>query len=646
MTRYHSFPDQVTSLASAVLVALICSTTGILPSGMADDRPTVSGADPLDIKEAGQRDIVLYFPWSFQLPQIARHRDLPQRMLNEPVLQDYEVRQKLADQVIETWIKCFKESDDSEIRIVAVEHLSRSARLNNADLSPVEDLLIKTLQQTTDRQLFWGCLCAIRDGDLQQAAGALLDLAKVADDDTLRIVDPLLASWAYEPAISVWQSRLQDSLRKEGSNGARTGPTAYSCLLACQALAEIGAQPSADSISSIVVDRTTTFQLRHAAAVALRQLAPDAARDLAGNDVSGSLTQRLLAVELLNQGHDDAIQAIMPYCDDQNSAVALAAWDAAQRHAPEKLLPKLADGLAHGESGIRQCCTRLVRQFPTEERIQATLPLLADRHIGVRNSCRAAMSAIATANEALEQPIVDLLAQQINNPKTTWQSIEQACYVLGVLKRPEFGEACLKLCGHEKPEVYVSAAWLYHLMPEPKLKKEFMDVLEERLNRMTSGDNPDERNDLDRQLGFLLQAGGYSQCNEVLDTMVKQLDKYSGLGEQGRSAGLWGIGALKAGSKDEPMSAKVITTMNDRMNPLVPEYDLVRRMAAQSVGRIGARSSVPILQAAFPLDSAETGVPQTIRWALQFMGEASPGDIIPVEEPIGGWRLQPITSSR
>lgn len=647
MTRQISHQHQVASLPESlvncvfgvqpfvVLLALICLTNCFAPSGLADERPEIFGADPMDYEEAGQQNLVLHFPWKFRLPPVARYRHLPKRMLLEPMLQEAEFSQRLPGQFIETWIKCFEESNDLEIRVVALEHLARIARLKNTDLSPVADQLIETLQQPTDRQLFWGSLCAIRDGNLQQAADVLLDLAKDSNDDTLRIVDPLLASWSYEPAIAVWQSRLKDSTT-----------TATNRLMACDALAATGAQQATGAISDIVADTSSPFRLRRAAAVALCKLDSEAARNLAGNNEPPSLRQKLILVELLNQDHDDAMQTIMPFCDDQNSAVALAAWEAVQIHDGKRLLSKLTGGLKHKESGIRLCCTRLVAEFPNEERLQALMPLLADPHIRVRNGCRAALSKIASISPELEQPIVDFLAQQMNAQKTTWESIEQTCYALGELKRPEFAEACLKQCRHERQEVYIAAAWLYHLMPEPKLKKELKDVLDERLKRLLSGDYPAEHSDLDRQIGFLFQAGGYCQQSELLNTMVKQLNKASGLGEHGRAAGVWGIGALKADSKDAKLSAHVIDTMNDRVSPLEPEFDSVRRMAAQAIGRIAAESSIPVLQAAFPEDSATTKIPQTVRWALQVMGEASPGDIETFEEPVSGWRLQPITSSR
>ncbi len=113
-----------------------------------------------------------------------------------------------------------------------------------------------------------------------------------------------------------------------------------------------------------------------------------------------------------------------------------------------------------------------------------------------------------------------------------------------------------------------------------------------------------------------------------------------------RGAGVWGIGALKAGSKDKTFSNRVTTTMNDRASPVEPEFDSVRRMAAQSVGRIATESSIPTLQEAFRLDSATTGIPQTARWALQIMGEASPGEFRPFVESFSGWRLQPISPTK
>lgn len=603
------------------------------PSGIASDKPQLTGVDPQDVKVPGQRDLVQNFPWKFRLPEIVRIRDLPQRMLNEPFLEEADTISEIPDNFIATWIRCFQDAEDLEIRIVATEHLSRIARLKQVDLTPITNDLVKTLQSTSSRRLVWGCLAVIRDANLKQTADALTDLSASGDDDLRRLIDPLLLQWQHQPAIEVWMSRIQNQTSSTTSR-----------LLACRSLAALKVQKSAQPIAEFVTDPAASFQLRSAAAVAVNQLQPSMARALSVELLKGEKFEKLLAIKLLNQPHEDALNQLVTLCENSNPAVAVAAWDTVEAQDAERLLPLLEQGIQNSESGIRQCCCRLTARFPTTERIEWAFPMMADQHLSVRNACRKAMTEIGQEDLDLQQPIVDLAAQQLNNPQAPWQALEQACYLLAKFRRPEFAEIILPLCRHERPEVFVAAAWLFHLMPEPKLKQEFRQLMEERIQLATTGsraNNPIFR-ELDLQIGLLFQTAGYCKFMDELPHMMQQLNKQSGLGEQARSAGIWAIGALKAGTKDKATTKQLIGRLNDRNHPTFPEFNLARRMAAQAIGRIQSETAITHLESAFEEDGPPTYIPQTARWALQIFGNPSLGPIRPGLKPPGAWKLLPL----
>lgn len=599
----------------------------------ADEKPGVIGIDPLDVEVAGQRDLVLHFPWKFRFPDIVRFRELPHRMLNEPFLERADVVAEVPDRFVETWIRCFKDEPDLEIRIVAAEHLARVARAKNVDLTSIAANLIETLQSTSSRRLQWGCLMVLRDGNLKQSADVLTKLAASGDDDLRRLIDPVLVKWQYKPAIDVWMARVQDP---NSSNTSR--------LLACQSLAAVKATQATEPISKFITDAAESFQLRSESAKAVNYLQPTTARNIAGQLLDGSRLEKLLAIRLLNHAHIDAIDTVYPLCNDSDPAVSVAAWETLETHDAERLLPLLGQGIVNTESGIRACCTRLTSRFPTLERIQLISPMLGDNHLGVRNACRQALTLVGEEQPDLQQPIVDLIAPQLSNPKASWQAIEQTCYVLAKLRRPEFAEDCLQLCRHERPEVFVAAAWLFHLMPEPKFKTEFRALLDERLKIATSTLEANRRifQELDQQVGLLFQAAGYCGFTEELQHMTDQISKESGLSEQGRSAGIWGIGALNAGSKDESATKALVGRLVDRVHPVMPEFDIVRRMAAQGLGRVGSESAITHLKTAFEIDGTHTFIPQTARWSLQMLEQPSPGPIPETPASVGSWKLLPL----
>lgn len=571
----------------------------------------------------------VHFQGSVEVPDVVRYLQLPSRMVNELQLPPARHTVVLEDGLIEFFTQLLS-SQDVDLRIEAARSLDRIARGNHGDIAPAINALTK-LVDAENRHLRLAAARALAAADARQAAAALVEFCQHADDRSRMQIEPALVRWQADEAVEMWRSRLDES----GSSG-------LSLELACHGLKSVAAADASELVLRLLLNPNTPFAARRAAAEALASLDPGTARTTASTFGEGSVRDRLLAVALLAGPQAEARQELVRYCGDPANAVAADAWRRLETLQAELLQPELDAGLQHPDAEVRQAAIRVIDRFPGRENCDRLVERFSDEHIAVRNHARVVLLKHAQSDPALKEHAVTILEPALRG---NWQSAEQAVVAAAVLDQPQFAALCVPLLKHERPEVFVTAAWLIHLYPDALIMQEVDAVAQEKL-QVVSNAPVTVQDNVGAQLSFLFQTAGYLDYKPMLPLCTAQFSKTTGVDRSGRAGAMWAIGML---NRDQPVAdlvPKLVERLNDRDSIVNPEFDLVRRMAAMSLGRMKAAPTISDLRYAYGFDAPDSLIPEAVRWGLGRMDQEVPPmrKLSDTTTPVGGWRISPLKS--
>ncbi|MEZ6131545.1 MAG: HEAT repeat domain-containing protein [Planctomycetaceae bacterium] len=577
---------------------------------------------------AGQQE--LEFAGTIDLPEIARFADLPRRMYLEPELLLPDDILYLDDGRMELFLRLLETAPDNEILVDAIRSIERVATEKLSDASAAGRLLQKQLKSSDSRRVRQASASALAAiGDAQFAG----DVAKlcVPQYETLCLrIEPDFVAWGGDALRTTWLSRVQK-------------PDNFSTVLVRLASEGLVALNDASAVEPLlnVLASTTEYAKRHAAARAVSTLDEPRATREATTYAQGDIPDRLLACALLEQSQTDAALTLLStLCDDPANAVASQAWSSLLARDPHRLLEKLDRGLVHSDANVRTVVTKLVQTLPTIERCDAVHSLLADVHIGVRNAARTTLQDLATSQSELRPGILKNAGAVIGDASSGWQQVEQSLILLGELRHREWQADCVPWLDHVRPEVYVTAAWLLHLMPEQSVAEAVNEVTLRRykMGRPPGSSLPPEYNHL--QLVFLFQHAGLLRTKSLQPLCEEQFSKNAG-DPEARAAGLWALGKINEGKPDPTFIGKLLERIFDD-NPFQPEFFIVRRMAVLSIAWMDGRTAVSDLQRARATYGEHSMLGETVRWALPVLGAEQPPSLEPNHAPAGGFPVGPL----
>ena len=568
------------------------------------------------------------FKGELDLPKIVRFRELPMRMMLEITQEPGKTNVVLEPGHLEHFDNLVRTSTDPELQTDAANSLARIARGDHGDISGSIDGLQKLLT-SENRNVRRAAATALIEGKATGAAQSLLELSQTGNDRLRQLIDPALAAWSFAPAGEVWQARLTD-INTSGT----------SLALAAKGIEALKFTAATDAVQSLVTNANASFQARQEAARTLCSIAPAAAREVAAKWESGTMRERLLATRLLSSKDAGSPEKLLALCGDSENAIAAVAWGQLQQLQPALLRSQVESGHAHADTGVRMAAIQVMSKFPDAKHCGFLNTLTGDTHIGVRNHAREVLVAYAKAEPQLRDVVVSNAALAVES-NDTWQRTEQALHIAATLNEAKFAKLSVPLLTVDRPEVFVTAAWVVHLFPDPLIMEEVTRIAEQRYPRTK------ERSvgsDIGNQLAHLFQAGGYLEHKPMQALCEKQLNKGSIAGINARAAGVWALGMMNRDGSESPLIGQLIGRLNDRSTD-PPEMGLVRRMALMSIARMGAKSEIDQVHRAYKIDPPMTLIPEAARWALKQLGET---DIPPAKpprdatNPVGGWSVAPL----
>lgn len=560
------------------------------------------------------------------LPAIVRYPQLPVRMHLEPVIPWPVTNTYLDDRMVPLWQRVLEEATDSDMQQAAAMHLAHVAEQRLANVTAAGPALISLAKSTDEESVRYACAKALASCEIKSAADDLIQYASAGTDLQRLAIEPTLARWKVENAISLWTPRLSDSFT-----------SGVSFRLAAEGLEALNHQPSVDLLSSIAVNRAADFGKRMAASRAIAVLDPAKAKIAAESLISGDPQNRLLALAMLDNVQPESWTTAATLCTDESDAVASAAWQQIFTRQPELLTAHLAVGYQHRDAKIRIKAARVFRLYPDADRTRMLHSLVSDIHIEVRNVARQMLLAVALEHSELREQIISQAAAMLKPESKDWQGIEQSLALLGQLHAPQFSEACFGLLDYPKDEVGISAAWLIHLSPDVAIYDKTKTYIETTESLMSNGK---AQGNASLRQALLLQYAGLVRMRELRPLMEKQFPKDPSGSPQKRASALWALGLILERNPEPEVVKKLEQRIKDRSG-IPPEHVLVQRASVMALGLMRASSARDTVFESYEIDSQEAGTAGTARWIMPLLGEPMPPDFLPRDTFVGGWRINP-----
>lgn len=554
-------------------------------------------------------------------------------MYHDPELPVPRVVRKLPDRLPGLWVEALGRPE-ADMKRRAAEAIAMAHEQGRPGMIAAAPALVRELDradQPVAVRLAVARTVAILD--VRDAAPAL---ARAADPELAEIADPALARWDYKPARAGWLARINGSPNRRGT------------VLAIRSLGVVGERGAVPRLRELALDRRAPAATRLEAARALAALRPAGgeadARGLMGDPSPRAITDRLVAASILrrHQG-EDAVRELGALARDPEPAVAAVALARLLELNPDHVLALLDPVLTSADANIRRVGIEALALRPTAERVRLLGDLLSDPHPALRARARTALEGLAAKGEWKDVVIREGLRVLAGND---WRGLEQAVLLLGHLNHKAAAGRLVGLLRHDRPEVFVTAAWGLRVLGVAETLPAALAYYEAEYKAMFPPDRPGGRPaaDVDLQLSQLGQFFGrarYLPADGLLRRLAPQATPTANpAGPEARAAAVWALGILHAG-KSPP---DLVTLLVDRLTavrPLDVEAFQVRRMAAVALGRMKAADALgPLREFATGMKLSLDPVNNACCWAIeQITGEKVPPAVL--EIVARDWFLSP-----
>jgi len=524
------------------------------------------------------------------------------------------------DKLLDLWLKALERPDaDIKCKVADAIMIARQRGMQGLDraIAPLRAALERADQHATVRLAVARTLIVL---DAKESAATLLQQARAGNQQMRDLVEPALSRWNYQPAHAYWLERVRDPAT----------PT-RALIRTMRYLGAARETQAADRLLEIVRSEQSEA-VRREAALPLGQIKTDGlekdAERLAAS--SRSIPLRLAAVGLLARHQTkEAGTILLRMTQDAEPAVVAAAAAQLVRIDPDSLVPLLPKLLASPDAKVRLQAVEVLALRPTDAHLSLLADRLDDLHADVRRKARQLLKDLAIKKE-LKVKVIDQAMRMLRDGQ--WRALEQATILLTQLDHKQAATRLVELLPHARGEVFLNAAWGLRKLGVPDSLPGVVGYINYMNNEQNSRSRKDELFILtDHQLSQLHQLLGQQRYKLADSALRRYVPRRTGEAwPEARAAAIWALGMIYEGKQP----AGVVKTLEDRLNDtmqLPVEDDRIRRMAAISLGRMGAKSALPSLQKNSldhqpPTDSVQTAC----HWAIERLtGEpASPPKVI------------------
>jgi len=502
---------------------------------------------------------------------------------------------------------------------------------------------------------------ALVELDAKEHAAVLAAQLTTGGRDMAEIVEPALARWRDPMLGEQWLKRLK-----------APDASSRSLQLAIRGVGALRNLAAREPLMEIAADRSRSLIIRLAAAETLGTLCDNGLEQYAGRLLSAQgaaqPSVRLIAAMLLSRHSGQASEELLSALStDENAAVAVLAVKRLLRIHPALLESRRAWLLHHQDSTIRMLGIEAVLTNPGSDAAAALSERLDDGRPDVRSAAVKALVKLAddaARRKEVCQETAKLLDAEF--PRRT----EQALLVLGLLDHEPSTMQVLDLLEATDARVATTAGWTLERLATPdsgekilaRVVRESARTVEiaRSLGPARAGDDSPERASQGlgatyQQLEHLLLALGqlrYEKAAPHLRSFIAKPSWQPGdpplvqatSQARPRAAAIWALGKIYAG-QGAAAPTDLLLAITDRMAddaPIPREEPIVRRMAAISLGRIGAPGSLSTIRKFFSADAGPDDVGRACGWAIEQMSGVAPQRISTRTIRHADWFLVPL----
>jgi HEAT repeat protein len=463
----------------------------------------------------------------------------------------------------------------------------------------------------------------------RDSAARLLEAGLKYGADLRQLIEPALAQWNFSPARAVWTQRLES---------APTFPR--DLILSLRGLGRIRDATALPAISKIALDPLRPSHIRLEAAQAAGRIVDSgleaAAVQLAHDRRTSPLVNRLCAVRLLaRHSSNHAQRLLVELAGESDPAVVAGALRRLNEIDPELVAPLAEQALQSADPHVREAGANAWIRRPSPERIKPLARLLDDDHPSVRKLAGEGLYRLAE-NPQLGEVIRSESMQVLAGNR--WQGQVQAALVLGMLDHKPAADRFVELLESSRPDVMSHAAWGLRKLAEPRTIPAIVDKIRrqtiERKNRSVPG--------VDEQVAHLFEACGKLQVLEAEPLMMQYVPKDpTRTMDVSRSAAIWALGRLHAGTLNGPLAdALIARVQDDSVKPF--ESPLVKQMSVVALVRMNAAGYGPALKRSIALHTPASALDLATRWAVRELTDEELPAPLPPRYPDGVWFLEPL----
>ena len=468
--------------------------------------------------------------------------------------------------------------------------------------------------------------------EARDSAAKLLQAGLDYGSELRQLVEPALAQWDFIPARAVWNQRLES---------AQTFPR--DLVLALRGLGQVRESNALPAISKIAIDPLRPSNVRLEAAKAAGEITESGleadADKLAHDRTRNPLINRLCAVQFLARHTSEPARSILiELGHDAEPSLAAAALRRLNEIDPELGVPLAEDALRSADPQVREAGANSYIKRPSQDRIVSLAKLLDDDHPSLRSLVGENMYRLAENSELNDAIRAESMRILWGN---RWQGQLQATLVLGMLDHKPAADRFVELLESPRADVRIHAAWGLRKLAEPRT----IPVIVEKIRGLNVERNQRRIPGVDEQLAHLFEAAGVMMVKDLEPLMLELVPKdLTRTADFTRSAAIWALGRLHAGTLDSPLAdALMERVLDNSLRP--PESPLVKRMSIVTLVRMKAVSYSPSLKKSFATHEPGTEVDLAARWAVhELTGEDIPPPT-PRSFPEGAWFLEPLGPS-
>ena len=551
-------------------------------------------------------------------------------MFADPVMpQEYKIL-VVTEKLVPTWLNALA-SEDNEIRIDAVQTMRLAAQKELPGLEVLIDPLIEVVADAENlKTVRYTAASVLVILDASKAKNVLLDGIRDGEYEMSVLAESALVRWKAEEMLDIWRARIDSP--KSGTL----------VRLAFEGLAALGTNEDRQALVSFSTQASNSNTLRIDAAQAVARHAPDPFLVEAAELANGSVADLLIAAYLSapvpgKESQSQALQvqqhlsASQAYVAAGIAAEALGKWNKAA-------LLEIADVLeAHRNSRARYAYVEALKEAVSADSITTLGRYLDDPDPEIRVQVRDWLIEFSKQPE-LSTKVIGITEDAVN--ADSWRLQEQGMHLAVHLEQKQIAPVALRHLSSQRGEVLVTASWALRRLAIPETLPSVLKYCQSRSNDFMKETLPRELEyEINEQFAHLYQMFGqmkYKPATQLLMSFTKKVEQ---LRFRIRASAGWALGKIWEGDLTGAKGLEDLfyTRLTDEA-PIPPEDNLVKRMCALGLARIGSGSQKTI-------DALEEYRQQTIRQGVPTFSPLYTGTVWALEKLTGKKYPAPVTGT-